>query len=366
MQGQDLVFHEVGSSGMHGLQYNTRPTIMKISSLLLKDALGRPLRDLRVSVTDRCNFRCTYCMPRELFGPDHAFLPRPELLSFEEVTRLARLFRDLGVTKIRLTGGEPLLRKQIESLVAQLAGIEGLEVTLTTNGALLAKKAQALREAGLQRITVSLDALDDATFTHMNDADFRVAQVLDGIEAAQRAGFQAIKVNAVIQRGVNEHAVTDLATHFRGTGVILRFIEFMDVGATNGWRMDDVVGAAEILARLRQRWPLEPVEPNYPGEVAERYRYTDGNGEIGLIASVTQPFCRGCTRLRLSTDGRLFTCLFATEGIDLKAQLRAGAGEGVLVSTIANLWRRRTDRYSEIRSEAGRSARKIEMSYIGG
>ncbi len=339
---------------------------MKMTSPLLKDALGRPLRDLRISVTDRCNFRCTYCMPREIFGPDHAFLPRPELLSFEEVTRLARLFRDLGVSKIRLTGGEPLLRKQIESLVAQLAGIPGLELTLTTNGALLARKAQSLRDAGLQRLTVSLDALDDPTFMRMNDADFTVAQVLEGIEAARRAGFDAIKVNAVIQRGVNEHAVLALAEHFRGSGVILRFIEFMDVGATNGWRMDDVVSASEILARLRQRWAVEPVEPNYPGEVANRYRYGDGAGEIGLITSVTQPFCRGCTRLRLSTDGRLYTCLFATDGLDLKTPLRAGTEDGELVRRVSELWRHRTDRYSEIRSEAGPSARKIEMSYIGG
>ncbi len=339
---------------------------MKMTSLLLKDALGRPLRDLRISVTDRCNFRCTYCMPREIFGPDHAFLPRPELLSFEEVARLARLFRDLGVSKIRLTGGEPLLRKQIESLVAQLAGIPGLELTLTTNGALLARKAQSLRDAGLQRLTVSLDALDDPTFMRMNDADFTVAQVLEGIEATRRAGFDSIKVNAVIQRGVNEHAVLALAEHFRGSGVILRFIEFMDVGATNGWRMDDVVSASEILARLRQRWAVEPVEPNYPGEVANRYRYCDGAGEIGLITSVTQPFCRGCTRLRLSTDGRLYTCLFATDGLDLKTPLRAGAEDGELLRRVSELWRHRTDRYSEIRSEAGRSARKIEMSYIGG
>ncbi|MDE2131661.1 MAG: GTP 3',8-cyclase MoaA, partial [Betaproteobacteria bacterium] len=257
---------------MQGLQYNTRSAIMKTTSPLLKDTLGRPLRDLRISVTDRCNFRCTYCMPREIFGPDHAFLPRPELLSFEEVSRLARLFHGLGVNKIRLTGGEPLLRKQIESLIEQLAGIPGLDLTLTTNGALLARKAQALKDAGLRRVTVSLDALDDPTFMRMNDADYTVAQVLEGIEAAQRAGFAPIKVNAVIQRNVNEHAVVELARHFRGTGVILRFIEFMDVGATNGWRMDNVVGAAEILGLLQQQWPMEPVDPNYPGEVAERYR----------------------------------------------------------------------------------------------
>ncbi|MDE1981189.1 MAG: GTP 3',8-cyclase MoaA [Betaproteobacteria bacterium] len=339
---------------------------MKTTSPLLKDTLGRPLRDLRISVTDRCNFRCTYCMPREIFGPDHAFLPRPELLSFEEVSRLARLFHGLGVNKIRLTGGEPLLRKQIESLIEQLAGIPGLDLTLTTNGALLARKAQALKDAGLRRVTVSLDALDDPTFMRMNDADYTVAQVLEGIEAAQRAGFAPIKVNAVIQRNVNEHAVVELARHFRGTGVILRFIEFMDVGATNGWRMDNVVGAAEILGLLQQQWPMEPVDPNYPGEVAERYRYRDGSGEIGLIASVTQPFCQGCTRLRLSTDGRLYTCLFATEGVDIKTPLRAGADDESLVQTISDLWQRRSDRYSEIRSQASQSRHKIEMSYIGG
>ncbi|MDE2625032.1 MAG: GTP 3',8-cyclase MoaA [Betaproteobacteria bacterium] len=339
---------------------------MKTTSPLLRDTLGRPLRDLRISVTDRCNFRCTYCMPREIFGPDHAFLPRPELLSFEEVSRLARLFHGLGVNKIRLTGGEPLLRKQIESLIGQLAGIPGLDLTLTTNGALLARKAQALKDAGLRRVTVSLDALDDPTFMRMNDADYTVAQVLEGIEAAQRAGFAPIKVNAVIQRKVNEHAVVELARHFRGTGVILRFIEFMDVGATNGWRMDNVVGAAEILGLLQQQWPMEPVDPNYPGEVAERYRYRDGSGEIGLIASVTQPFCQGCTRLRLSTDGRLYTCLFATEGVDIKTPLRAGADDESLVQTISDLWQRRSDRYSEIRSQASQSRHKIEMSYIGG
>ncbi len=339
---------------------------MKTTSPLLTDTLGRPLRDLRISVTDRCNFRCTYCMPREIFGPDHAFLPRPELLSFEEVSRLARLFHGLGVNKIRLTGGEPLLRKQIESLIGQLAGIPGLDLTLTTNGALLARKAQALKDAGLRRVTVSLDALDDPTFMRMNDADYTVAQVLEGIEAAQRAGFAPIKVNAVIQRNVNEHAVVELARHFRGSGVILRFIEFMDVGATNGWRMDNVVGAAEILGLLQRQWSLEPVDPNYPGEVAERYRYRDGSGEIGLIASVTQPFCQGCTRLRLSTDGRLYTCLFATEGVDIKTPLRAGADDESLVQTISELWQRRSDRYSEIRSQASQSRHKIEMSYIGG
>ncbi len=317
-------------------------------------------------MTDRCNFRCTYCMPREIFGPDHAFLPRPALLTFEEITRVARLFGTLGVHKIRLTGGEPLLRKQVESLVGQLAEIPGADLTLTTNGALLARKAQALKDAGLQRITVSLDALDDPTFKRMNDADFSVAQVLQGIEAAQRAGLHPIKVNAVIQRGVNEHAILDLARHFRGSGVILRFIEFMDVGATNGWQLDDVVSAGEIQQRIAAHWPLAPLDPNAPGEVAQRYRYCDGAGEIGLIASVTRPFCRNCSRIRLSTDGSLFTCLFASQGFDLKTPLRAGADDAALLQAITSLWRQRTDRYSEIRSEAAQDQRKIEMSYIGG
>ncbi len=339
---------------------------MKTTLPRLQDALGRPLQDLRISVTDRCNFRCTYCMPREIFGPDHAFLPRPALLTFEEITRVARLFASLGVHKIRLTGGEPLLRKQVESLVAQLSSIPGTDLTLTTNGAILAKKAQALRDAGLKRITVSLDALDDATFKRMNDADFTVKQVLEGIEAAQLAGLQPIKVNAVIQRGVNEHAIVDLARHFRGSGIILRFIEFMDVGATNGWRLDDVVSATEIQQRIAAHWPVEPLEPTAPGEVAERYRYGDGSGEIGIIASVTRPFCRDCSRIRLSTDGSLFTCLFASQGFDLKTPLRAGADDAALLQSISSLWQHRADRYSEIRSEATQGRHKIEMSYIGG
>ncbi len=339
---------------------------MKTTLPRLQDTLGRPLQDLRISVTDRCNFRCTYCMPREVFGPDHAFLPRPALLTFEEITRVARLFASLGVHKIRLTGGEPLLRKQVEALVAQLSSIPGTDLTLTTNGAILAKKAQALRDAGLKRITVSLDALDDATFKRMNDADFTVKQVLEGIEAAQLAGLQPIKVNAVIQRGVNEHAIVDLARHFRGSGIILRFIEFMDVGATNGWRLDDVVSATEIQQRIAAHWPVEPLEPTAPGEVAERYRYGDGSGEIGIIASVTRPFCRDCSRIRLSTDGSLFTCLFASQGFDLKTPLRAGADDAALLQFISSLWQHRADRYSEIRSEATQGRHKIEMSYIGG
>ena len=339
---------------------------MKTTLPRLQDALGRPLQDLRISVTDRCNFRCTYCMPREIFGPDHAFLPRPALLTFEEITQVARVFGTLGVHKIRLTGGEPLLRKRVESLVAQLAQIPGIDLTLTTNGAILAQKAQSLKDAGLQRITVSLDALDDATFMRMNDADFTVKQVLQGIEAAHRAGLQPVKVNAVIQRGVNEHAIADLARHFRGSGVILRFIEFMDVGATNGWRQDDVVSAAEIQQHIAAHWPVEPLEPTAPGEVAKRYRYCDGAGEIGIIASVTRPFCRDCSRIRLSTDGSLFTCLFASQGFDLKTPLRAGADDATLIAAITTLWQQRRDRYSEIRSEAAQRQHKIEMSYIGG
>ncbi len=339
---------------------------MKTTLPRLQDALGRPLQDLRISVTDRCNFRCTYCMPREIFGPDHAFLPRPALLTFEEITHVARVFGLLGVHKIRLTGGEPLLRKQLESLVAQLALIPDVELTLTTNGALLAKKAKALKDAGLQRITVSLDALDDPTFTRMNDAEFTVAQVLQGIDIAQRVGLYPIKVNAVIQRGVNEHAIMDLADHFRGTGIILRFIEFMDVGESNGWRLDDVVSATEIMDQIKARWPIKPLKPNSVGEVAQRYCYSDGAGEIGFIASVTQPFCRNCSRIRLSTDGNLFTCLFASQGFDLKTPLRSGADDATLLHAISSLWRHRQDRYSEQRSEATRGLHKIEMSYIGG
>ncbi len=339
---------------------------MKMITRDCRDILGRPLQDLRISVTDRCNFRCTYCMPREIFGPDHAFLPRPEVLTFEEITRVARLICGLGVHKIRLTGGEPLLRKQIERLVSQLAAIPGVEMTLTTNGALLARKARALRDAGLQRITVSLDALDDPTFKRMNDADYSVAQVLEGIDAALQAGLAPVKVNAVIQRHVNEHAVLELARHFRGTGVILRFIEFMDVGATNGWRMEDVVSAREMLQQLQSHWALDPVDPNYEGEVATRYRFRDGAGEIGLISSVTQPFCRSCSRLRLSTDGHLYTCLFAGTGQDIKTPLRAGMDDDALVQIVARHWQQRNDRYSETRSEATQALRRVEMSYIGG
>ena len=331
----------------------------------LLDERGRPLSDLRISVTDRCNFRCVYCMPKDVFGRDYPFLPQDALLSFEEIARIARTFAGLGVEKIRLTGGEPLLRRHVERLVAMLAGLP-VDLTLTTNGALLARKAKALADAGLKRVTVSLDALDDATFRAMGDTDTPVAQVLEGIEAAARAGLVPVKVNTVVKRGVNEHAILDLARRFRGTGHIVRFIEYMDVGATNGWRMDDVVPAAEIVERIGREFPLEPVDPNYAGEVAERWRYRDGAGEIGVIASVTQAFCRDCTRLRLSTDGKLYTCLFATEGHDLRALLRGGADDATIARAAAAVWRGRADRYSELRTAATPRERRIEMSYIGG
>jgi len=330
------------------------------------DTLGRPLRDLRISVTDRCNFRCVYCMPKEVFGRDYRFLERRELLSFEEIERVARAFVRQGVRKIRLTGGEPLLRRDIERLVSLLAAIGGVDLTLTTNGSLLARKARALKEAGLARVTVSLDSLDDDVFRAMNDVDFPVAHVLEGIEAAAEEGLTPVKVNMVVKRGVNEDSVLPMARFFRGSGHIVRFVEYMDVGSTNGWRLDDVVPAAEILARLAAEFPLQPLEPNYRGEVARRYRYADGAGEIGLIASVTQPFCGGCTRARLSAEGRLYTCLFASRGHDLRALVRSSASDEELDEAIAQIWRGRADRYSEIRTAATASLPKIEMSYIGG
>ncbi len=329
------------------------------------DTLGRPLRDLRISVTDRCNFRCVYCMPKEVFGHDYRFLPRRELLSFEEIERVSRVFVELGVHKLRITGGEPLLRRGLEDLVGRLASLGDLDVTLTTNGALLAQKAQALADAGLSRVTVSLDSLDDEVFRAMNDVDFPVARVLGGIDAAAAAGLP-VKVNVVVKRGLNEDSVLDIARRFRGTGHVVRFIEFMDVGATNGWRMDDVVPAAEIVRTIGAEFPLEPVEADYRGEVAQRYRYLDGDGEIGVIASVTQPFCGDCTRARLSADGKLYTCLFAIRGHDLRAVLRSGATDDELDDTIRAVWERRTDRYSELRTEKTSALRKVEMSYIGG
>jgi cyclic pyranopterin phosphate synthase len=329
------------------------------------DALGRPLHDLRVSVTDRCNLRCVYCMPKEAFGPDHRFLPRRDLLGFEEIARLARAFAALGVQKIRLTGGEPLVRREVERLVAMLAAIPGLDLTMTSNGSLLPQKAEALRSAGLTRVTVSLDSLDDEVFMAMNDVGFPVARALEGIDAAARAGL-AVKVNMVVKRGLNEDGVLAMAERFRGSGHVLRFIEYMDVGATNGWRLDDVVPAAEILDRIDAVHPLEPVGPGYRGEVARRWRYRDGAGEIGVIASVTQPFCGDCTRARLSAEGRLFTCLFAAQGHDLRALMRGGASDEDLERAVAGIWRPRADRYSEIRSAATAHDARPEMSYIGG
>jgi cyclic pyranopterin phosphate synthase len=332
----------------------------------LVDRLGRRLHDVRISVTDRCNFRCTYCMPREVFGPDYPFLKRAELLSFEEITRLAGIFKSLGAEKLRLTGGEPLLRKNLERLVAMLAPL-GMELTLTTNGSLLATKAHALREAGLKRVTVSLDALDEPTFRAMNDADFPVARVLEGIDAAAAAGLAPVKINMVVKRGVNDAGVLAMARHFKGSGHIVRFIEFMDVGTTNGWRLDDVVPSSDIIRTIDAQMPLVPLESAYAGEVAQRWAYRDGSGEIGVISSVTQAFCRDCTRLRLSTEGVLYTCLFADSGFDLRGQMRAGASDEALAAGLAGMWSVREDRYSELRTAAtAESRRKVEMSYIGG
>ena len=330
------------------------------------DALGRHLRDLRISVTDRCNFRCVYCMPRDKFGADYPFLARRELLSFEEIARLARVFRGRGVEKVRLTGGEPLLRKDLERLIGMLAAIPGLDMTLTTNGALLARKARALKSAGLQRVTVSLDSLDDAVFRAMNDADCPVAEVLNGIETAAAAGLTPVKINMVVKRGVNEHSVVPMARYFKGSGHIVRFIEYMDVGATNGWCMDDVVPSAELVRMIDAEMPLELLDANYPGEVAARWRYRDGSGEIGVISSVTQAFCSNCTRARLSTEGMLYTCLFAGQGYDLRGLLRGGSSDEEIDAAIARIWHARADRYSEIRTVETAKSRKIEMSYIGG
>lgn len=342
---------------------------------LLSDALGRPLHDLRISVTDRCNFRCVYCMPKEVFDKDYAYLPHGELLSFEEITRVARLFIAHGVEKIRLTGGEPLLRKNLERLVGMLRALgtpsgRPLDLTLTTNGSLLARKAQALKDAGLDRVTVSLDALDDTVFRRMNDVDFAVSDVLHGLDAAHAAGLGPIKVNMVVKRGTNEDQILPMARHFKGSPFILRFIEYMDVGASNGWNMEEVVPSAEVVRRIGLELPLAPVAANYSGETAARWRYLDGGGEVGLISSVTQAFCHDCTRLRLSTEGKLYTCLFATRGHDLRALLRGGRLDAEISGAIAQLWRGRADRYSETRSvdTAGlaRGGRKVEMSYIGG
>jgi len=336
----------------------------------LLDRLGRPLETLRVSITDRCNFRCVYCMPKEVFGRDYAFLDRRELLTFEELARLVAVFARLGVRTVRITGGEPLVRRDVERLVAMLAALETpgggrLELALTTNGSLLARKAEALAAAGLSRVTVSLDSLDDAVFRALNDVDFPVGRVLAGIEAAAAAGLP-VKVNAVVKRGVNDGDVLALAEHFRGSGHVLRFIEYMDVGSTNGWRLEDVVPAEEIVRRIGERWPLEPLPAERPDATARRFRYRDGAGEIGVVASVTQPFCGACSRARLSAEGRLYTCLFATRGHDLRALLRQGASERELSEAVRALWVRRSDRYSELRSAATAPLPKVEMSYIGG
>jgi GTP 3',8-cyclase len=335
--------------------------------MTLLDRFDRPLRDLRISVTDRCNFRCTYCMPREVFGPDYPFLQREEILTYEEIARLARIFVERGVEKIRLTGGEPLVRRNLHELIAMLTGIEGLkDLTLTTNGSLLKAQAQRLRDAGLRRITVSLDSLDDDVFKRMNDAGVGVATVLEGIEAGAAAGFGPIKINAVVKRGENDHTIVELARHFKGTGHIVRFIEFMDVGSTNGWRMDHVVTAKEIIERISAEMPLEPLEPNYRGEVAQRWRYVDGSGEVGVITSITQPFCGDCTRARLSAEGQLYTCLFGTRGHDFRSLLREGKTDDEIREAVAGVWRVRDDRYSEIRSSETASLPKVEMSRIGG
>ncbi len=332
------------------------------------DRLGRTLADLRISVTDRCNFRCTYCMPKEIFNRDYQFLKRSALLSFEEITRLAGIFSSLGARKIRLTGGEPLLRAGLEKLVAMLSETPGVvDLTLTTNGVLLPRKAQALADAGLDRVTVSLDSLSDEVFGAMNDVGAKVADVLAGIEAAAAAGMRPIKINMVVKRGVNDHSIVDMAGHFRGTGHILRFIEYMDVGVTNGWRLNEVTPAHEIVRRVHEVFPIEPLEPNYRGEVARRWRYVDGQGEMGVIASVTQPFCGACTRARLSADGKLYTCLFAIGGTDLREAVRSGVSDRQLRRLITGVWSERVDQYSELRSGETRGiGQRVEMSYIGG
>jgi len=333
----------------------------------VKDRLGRPLRDLRISVTDRCNFRCSYCMPAEVFGKEYAFLPRDEILTFEEIARFVGIAAARGVTKVRLTGGEPLVRRDIERLGAMVAAVGGVDdIAMTTNGAALATKAQALKDAGLNRITVSLDSLDDQVFEAMNGVGAPLARVLDGIDAAGAAGLAPIKLNAVVKRGLNDAGILDLARFGRERGFVVRFIEFMDVGTTNGWRLDDVVPAAEIVETIGAEYPLEPLAAHYPGEVARRYRYADGRGEVGVISSVTQPFCQGCTRARLTAEGRLYTCLFATAGHDVRALLRGAGGDLALEALLSRVWRDRTDRYSEERASLTEPRERIEMSYVGG
>ena len=353
------------------------PTQPFAATGLLADTLARPLRDLRISVTDRCNFRCSYCMPSEVFDKNHAFLPQTSLLSFEEITRLARVFVAHGVEKIRITGGEPLLRKNLEVLIEMLARMttvagKPLDITLTTNASLLAKKAQSLKDAGLQRVTVSLDAIDDAVFRRMNDVDFPVADVLRGIEVANQVGLHPIKINMVVKRGTNDQEILPMARHFRHSGNVLRFIEYMDVGATNGWRMDEVLPSAQVIERISAELALVPIEANYVGETAQRWRYADGVGEIGVISSVTQAFCGDCNRARLSTEGKLFLCLFARQGHDLRALLRGGFADDQIAGAVAHIWHKRDDRYSELRAALPSDAspegslKRVEMSYIGG
>lgn len=332
----------------------------------LTDTFGRPLRDLRISVTDRCNFRCVYCMPKEIFGPDYSFLPRDQLLTYEEIYRLAHIFVAHGIKKIRLTGGEPLVRRDLVDLIKMLAQLPEIDLTLTTNGSQLQQKARALKEAGLRRVTVSLDSLDQDVFSAMNDVNFPVARVLEGIEAAREAGLTPIKINMVVRRGLNEDSILPMARYFHGTDFILRFIEYMDVGSSNGWQLDDVIPASEIIAVLNAEMPVEPIEQNYRGEVSNRWRYADGSGEIGIIASVTQPFCGDCTRARLSAEGKLFTCLFATSGYDLRKLLRGGASDAAISQAVTSIWASRDDRYSEVRSAETAGLPKVEMSYIGG
>ena len=333
----------------------------------ITDVIGRPIHDLRISVTDRCNYRCPYCMPAEIFGERYHFLPREEVLSYEEIARVTHLFTELGVRKVRVTGGEPLVRLDIEKMIEQLCAIEAVEdLTLTTNGYLLADHALLLKAAGLERITVSLDTLDSKIYAQMNGRAYGPERTLAGIDAAAAAGLSPIKINAVVERGVNDHTVVDLARHFKATGHIVRFIEFMDVGNLNAWELSKVVPSAELARRINVEMPIEPIDANYPGEVAERWRYVDGGGEIGFISSVTQPFCAGCTRARLSPEGKLFTCLFASDGTDLKEPLREGATDHELRELIAGVWKSRTDRYSELRAAGGSGVRKVEMYHIGG
>jgi cyclic pyranopterin phosphate synthase len=373
MTGAEILEPE---TGYHRALPDAAPTATPTPSGALVDTRNRPLHDLRISVTDRCNFRCVYCMPKEVFGKDFAFMERSDMLSFEEITRLARISVAHGVEKIRLTGGEPLLRKGLEDLVAMLAALRTpdgrqIDIALTTNGSALAVKSRALKDAGLKRVTVSLDSLDDATFKAMNDVNFPVARILRGIDAAHEAGLGPVKINMVIKRGQNDHDILAMAKHFKDTPYVLRFIEFMDVGSSNGWQMATVMPSAEIIRRINDVFPLEEVAPTYRGETSKRWRYTDGTGEIGVISSVTQSFCHSCSRARVSTDGKLFTCLFATEGHDLRSLMRGGCTDEELSTVMARIWRERGDRYSEIRGAATRQLatsgkKKIEMSYIGG